>query len=167
MENKENRALVINHKAVWILIVFSFVVSFAWYSQYFFGNEMANLKGKQMADFNNAGIKPFVVSIISSIVTIYILAWVLKKLQVRGFIKGVFYSLVFWFGFMFCEGLETDQFEMRKYALTWINAGRTLLTFAVSGFVLGVWTKYSNAEEVKEAGDYLPPQSSPGSEDEK
>ncbi len=159
---KKNKGpLKINHAAVWILIGFSFIVSLMWYSPYFFGNEWSRLLGKQMTDFNNAGVKPFIVSIMSSTVTIYLLAWVLKKLQAEGFIKGVFYSLVFWFGFVFCEGLETDQFEMRSYALTWINAGRTLVTFTVSGFLLGFWTKHHEADKVTNENEYLPPQNSP------
>lgn len=141
----KNRKVQINHMAVWILVVFNLLLGFIWYSPYVFGNEWMRLLGKDMMFFNNAGMTPFIVAIITSIGTIYTIAWVFKKLQVDGFFTGVVYGLVFWFGFLFCELLTIDQFELRHYGLTWINAGKSLITFVVSGFVLGLWSRYSAA----------------------
>jgi hypothetical protein len=105
-----------------------------------------SLLGKTPQQFENSGLMRYVVMFVSSAITIYTLAWLFKKLEVKSFYKGIFYALIIWFGFSFCETLYIDKNELRHYGLTWINAGRSLVTFAVSGFLLGLWNRFSETE---------------------
>ena len=156
------KTVQINHPAVWILVVFNMILGFVWYSPYFFGNEWMKLLGKDMEFFKNAGIMPFIVAFITSVVTMYTLAWFFKKLQVKNFFMGLTYGVMIWFGFVFCELLTIDQFELRHYGLTWLNAGKALVSYAVAGFLLGFWNRFSETE----APDIAPANVSPeGSND--
>ena len=136
------KTLKINHAAVLLVVLLSQIIGAMWFSPFLFAERWVMLTGKTMSDFANASMMPYVVSIISSIITTYAMAWLFKKLNVENFISGVFYAFIFWFAFLFVE-LETfNSFELRPYALTWINAGKSLITFVVSGFILGLWKKY-------------------------
>lgn len=143
---KTIKTVEINYIAVLILVLLNMILGFIWYSPYIFGNEWMKLLGKDMSFFKNAGIMPFIVAFISSVFTIYTIAWVFKQLQIQSFIKGIFYAIVFWFGFLFCELLTIDQMELRHYGLTWINAGKSFVTFVMSGFLLGFWNRFSEKE---------------------
>lgn len=145
----KTKVVQINHVAVLVLVVFNMFLGLLWYSPYFFGNEWMRLLGKDMSFFQNSGVTPFIAAFIASYVTIYTLAWVFKKFQVKSFLMGVLYGVILWFGFVFCEFLTVDQFELRHYGLTWLNAGKTFVTFVVSGFVLGLWNRFSE-EDVPE-----------------
>lgn len=143
---KTIKTVQINHIAVWILIVFNMMLGFVWYSPSFFQNSWMNLLGKTSQQFENSGLMRYLVLFISSAITIYTLAWLYKKLEIKSFFKGVYYALIIWFGFSFCEILYIDQNELMPYDLTWINAGRSLVTFAVSGFLLGFWNRFSETK---------------------
>jgi len=56
--------------------------------------------------------------------------------------RGVYYAFIFWFAFLFVEILTYNAFELRPIGLALINSGKSLVTFLVSGFVLGTWKKY-------------------------
>jgi len=143
---KTTKTVQINHIAVWILIVFNMMLNFVWYSPSFFQNDWMRLLGKTSQEFENSGLMRYVVLFVSSAITIYTLAWLFKQLQIKTFYKGVFYALIIWFGFSFCEILYIDKNELRHYGLTWINAGRSLVIFVVSGFLLGFWNRFSETK---------------------
>lgn len=135
----------INHVAVWILVLIHQIIGAMWYSPYLFAGRWVELTGKTMKDFENAGITPYFVSIIGAIITIYTMAYLFKNLNVENFIKGLYYAFIFWFGFLFVEILTFNSFELRPIGLTLIDAGKSLITFLITGFVLGTWKKYNIA----------------------
>lgn len=102
-----------------------------------------------MADFENASILPYFVSIVASVVMTYTMAFLFKKLGVENFLSGMFYSFIFWFGFLFVELSTFNSFELRPFGLTFIDTGKSLITFLVSGFILGMWTKHDELNSAK------------------
>lgn len=144
------KTLKINHVAVWILVLLQQVIGAVWYSPYAFAGKWVELVGRSMGDFENAGLMPYFVSILSAIITTYIIAYLFKKLGVENFISGMFYAFIFWFGFLFTELTTFNSFELRPFGLTFIDAGKSLITFLVSGFILGMWTKHDEVVSDKQ-----------------
>lgn len=141
-KNQNMKTLKINHTAVWILVLIHQIIGAVWFSPFVFAEQWVHLTGKTMSDFSNATMIPYFVSIAGSIITIYAIAYLFEKLHVESFITGLFYAFIFWFAFLFVELMSFNSFELRPYGLTFIDAGKSLVTFLVTGFVLGVWKKY-------------------------
>lgn len=143
------KTLKINHVAVWILVLLHQLIGAVWYSPFAFAGKWVILIGRPMADFENASILPYFVSIVASVVMTYTMAFLFKKLGVENFLSGMFYSFIFWFGFLFVELSTFNSFELRPFGLTFIDTGKSLITFLVSGFILGMWTKHDELNSAK------------------
>ena len=138
------KTLKINHAAVWILVLVQQIIGGIWYSPFMFAEKWINLTGKTMADFSNASMTPYIVSILNSIIMLYVMAYLFKKLNVESFVTGLFYAFLFWIGFLYVELVTFNSFELRPYGLNLINGGKSFVTFLVSGFVLGMWKKHDD-----------------------
>lgn len=136
------KTLKINHAAVWILVLIHQIIGAVWYSPFLFAGKWTELIGKSMSDFENASIMPYAFSIAASIITNYVMAYLFVKLGVENFIKGLYYAFLFWLGFLFVEYFTFNSFELKPPGLAFINTGKSLVTFLVSGFILGMWNKY-------------------------
>ena len=136
------KTLKINHAAVWILVLIHQIIGAVWYSPFMFAGKWTELIGKSASDFENAGMMPFVISIAASIITNYVIAYLFVKLGVENFIKGLYYAFIFWLGFLFVETATFYSFELKPIGLALINSGKSLVTFLISGFILGMWNKY-------------------------
>lgn len=143
------KTLKINHAAVWILVLVHQIIGAVWYSPFFFAEKWVEFTGKSMSDFSNASIVPYFISIAASIITTYTIAYLFKKLSVANFVTGMYYAFIFWFGFLFVELATFNSFELRPFGLTLINGFKSLVTFLVTGFVLGLWKKY-DVEDIAE-----------------
>ncbi len=141
------KTLKINHAAVWILVLLHQIIGAIWFSPFVFAEKWVELTGKTMSEFTNASMTPYINSLIGAVITIYTIAYLFKKLNVENFVTGMFYSFIFWFAFLFVELLSFNSFELRPYGLTFIDAGKSLVTFLVTGFVLGLWKKYNISDE--------------------
>jgi len=137
--------LKINHVAVWILVLVHQIIGGMWYSQIGFAGIWTELMGKSTSDFQNAGFMPFIFSIVSAIIMVYSMAWLFKKLKVENFANGLRYAFIFWFAFLFVELATFNSFELRPFELTLIDAGKSLVTFLITGLILGVWKKNDSA----------------------
>lgn len=145
------KTLKINHAAVWVLVLIHQVIGGFWFSPFAFANKWIELTGKSMADFSNATFVPYVISIFGAVVLCYTMAWLFKKLNVTNFITGMTYAFLFWFAFLFTELLTFNSFELRPFGLTFIDAGKSLVTFLISGFLLGTWKRYETNETSADA----------------
>jgi hypothetical protein len=133
----------INHVAVWVLVVVHQLIGFGWYAV--FGNIWLNLHAKTMTDIENPHeVAPYLVAITASIFVNYALAWLIAKLGAHNAIAGLKIALICWFCFLFVE-YDTisvfSAFGTNPWPLVFINMGRALIAFAVSGLVLGGWQR--------------------------
>jgi hypothetical protein len=131
----------INHLAVWVLVVIHQLIGFGWYA--LFGNMWLNLHAKTMTDIEQPhDFAPYLVAITASIFVNYALAWLISKLNATTAVAGLKIALICWFSFLFVE-YDTisvfSAFGTNPWPLVFINMGRPLLAFAVSGLVLGGW----------------------------
>lgn len=141
------KILKINHAAVWVLVLIHQIIGGMWFSPFAFAAKWTEYTGRSMSDFENASMIPYAVSIVSAIVMNYSMAWIFKKLNVENFISGLRYAFIFWLGFLFMELMTFNSFELRPYGMTFIDGGKSLVTFLLSGFILGMWRKYDEITE--------------------
>lgn len=138
-------AAPVNHVAVWLLAILHQVIAFVWYSPLLFSDKWVKLTGHSEADFANPSPLPFLISFVGAVVLCYVMAWLFSRLFVRTASRGLALSLIFWAGFLFFELVTFNAFELKPYELALINAGKSLVTFAVSGLVLGIWQQNRKA----------------------
>jgi hypothetical protein len=133
----------INHAAVWILVVIHQIIGFGWYT--IFGNVWLNLHAKTMTDIDKPNDPmPYIVAIVASIVVNYALARLLVCLGKDSAIGGLKIALLCWFAFLFVEHATVAAFSAfgtNPWPLVFLDMGRALLAFAVSGLVLGAWQR--------------------------
>ncbi|MEY2537412.1 MAG: hypothetical protein QOG67_1152 [Verrucomicrobiota bacterium] len=135
----------INHAAVWVLVVVHQLIGFGWYTV--FGNLWLNLHAKTMTDIDKPNDPmPYVVAIVASIVVNYALARLLVCLGKETAVGGLKIALLCWFSFLFVEHATISAFSAfgtNPWPLVFLDTGRALLAFAVSGLVLGGWQRKS------------------------
>jgi hypothetical protein len=134
----------INHAAVWILVVVHQLIAVVWYKAVF-GNVWLNLHAKTMTDIESpTSPVPFIVAIIASIFVNYALAWLIGRLNAASAVAGLKIALICWFSFLFVEHATISVFSAfgtNPWPLVFLDMGRALLAFAVSGMVLGAWQR--------------------------
>jgi hypothetical protein len=137
----------INHLAVWILVVVHQLIGFGWYAV--FGNLWLDLHAKTMTDIEQSHeIAPYLVAITASIFVNYALAWLISKLNASTAVEGLKIALICWFCFLFVEYDTISAFSAfgtNPWPLVFINMGRPLIAFAISGVVLGAWQRRRSA----------------------
>ncbi len=138
-------SLKINHLAVWACIVLSFILGFIWYGP-LLGETWMALVGLDPAvvEANPPGAGVWITNLVSSVIPMYVLAWLYTQLDVRSGMRGAGLGFLIVFAFNFLSVMVGNMFAQAPYELTWITGGFDLVLIAISGFILGAWTK--NAE---------------------
>lgn len=143
-----NTSLKINHFAVWACVVLSFIIGFIWYGS-LFGDAWMGMIGLDRAtiEANPPGIGVWITNLISSLIPIYVLAWLFTKLDVRSGIRGAALGFLIAFSFNFLSRMTSDMFAQAPYALSWITGGYDMVLLTISGFILGTWIKKTQDEK--------------------
>lgn len=133
----------INHLAVWILVIVHQLVGFGWYT--IFNNVWLNLHAKTMTDIDNPHeVTPYLVAIGASIVVNYALAEIIARFEASSAMCGLKIALLCWFAFLFVEHATISAFSAfgtNPWPLVFLDMGRPLIAFAISGLVLGAWPR--------------------------
>jgi hypothetical protein len=137
------KELKINHFAVWVAIVLQFVIGFLWYGPVF-GDPWMNAVGLDMDTIMSdpAGAEEWITNIISSVVSIYVLAWFFRRLKVTSWAIGLWYGFLIGFSFVLLSTMTSNMFAKMPYGLAWITAGFTTVGLMVGGVILGAWTRF-------------------------
>ena len=137
--------LKINHVAVWVSIVVAFAVGFLWYSV-LFEDAWLEMVGLDLAsvEANPPGAGIWFTNVFSSVVQMYVLAWILKEMNVESGMKGAIAGLLIGFAFNHLAGMTSGMFSQYPYGLAWITGGFSMATLTLGGFILGSWRKYED-----------------------
>lgn len=135
--------LKINHLAVWLCVILLFVLGFLWYGP-LFGDQWMDMVGlvKAEVEANPPGAGIWISNVISTVIPLYVLAWLFLKLNVSSGLQGLLYGFLISFSFVFLSKLTGDMFAQNPYALSWITGGFDMVSLSLSGFILGAWRKY-------------------------
>jgi hypothetical protein len=137
------KQLKINHIAVWVNIIFLHVLGFAWYGPVL-GEPWMNMVGLTMEDAqagsSDAGL--WITNSVSSIITMYVLAWLFIKMNTDSAVKGLMMGLLIAFAFNFMPAMSGNMFAQNPYGLAWITGGFAMVGWSIAGLILGAWKKY-------------------------
>ena len=137
--------LKINHLAVLVCLIWLHILGFLWYGP-LFGDEwmpMVGLDPENMEGGFDAGL--WITNLVSSLAPLYLLAWLFTKLNVISGSRGGVIGFLIALCFHHLPVMSGNMFAGEPYGLAWITGGFSLVGFAVSGFILGVWTKADRA----------------------
>ncbi len=142
IKNHKMENLKINHAAVWVGVVIMFALGFVWYGP-LLGEKWMSFVGLTMADAENmegmTGI--WISNVVSSVLSMYLLAWFVAKLGIDSGIKGAILGLEIAFVFIFLTVMVNNMFAHAPYGLAWIIGGFSMVGFTINGFIFGAWTK--------------------------
>jgi len=99
------------------------------------------MEGVTAADAGNAGVSTWIANSVSTIISVYTLAWLFTKMGVDSMSSGLFIGIVVGFGFAVVPQISGNMFGMNPYGLAWISGGYTMASLGLSGAILGFWVK--------------------------
>lgn len=140
--------LKINHGAVWVGVVVMFALGFIWYGP-LFGEKWMEYVGLTMADAENMDgvVGIWATNIISSILSMYLLGWLISKLGINSGFKGALLGLELAFVFIFMTIMVNGLFAGAPYGLAWISGGFSMVGFTINGFIMGMWSMKEKGAE--------------------
>ena len=130
----------INWLAIVILVVAYQLIAVVWYGV--FAQSWMDFNQFTEADFAERNITPYIIAIITALITNYVLAALFKALDIDSAMAGLRLAILCWIGFTFAEVSTLYIFSFKPFGLTLIDSGKALIAFSVSGIVLGAWRKY-------------------------
>lgn len=134
--------LKINYLALLVCVVFLHVLGFVWYGYLFNEQWMAMVKLDVAAvEANPPGAGVWITNLVSSVASVYMLAWLLVKMNVMSGMRGAALGFFISFTFHHLPSMTSNMFAFMPYGLAWITGGFSLVGMSVSGFILGAWTK--------------------------
>lgn len=137
--------LKINHAAVWVSVVVVIALGFAWYDP-IFGEQWMAMVGLDLAtvEANPPGAEVWITNIASTVIPMYVLAWLFVRLKVQTAFEGAKIGLMIGFSFVLLSRMTSDMFSQNPYELSWIVGGFSMLSIAIGGTILGAWRKYKS-----------------------
>jgi hypothetical protein len=134
--------LKLNHGAIWVSIIWMFVLGFLWYGP-LFGERWMGLEGFTMEEAmaNPVGADVWISNVLASAAGIYLLAWLFTKMNISTLINGLVMGVIIGFIFNLLPTMVNNFFAYRPYGIAWITGGFQTVGWGVAGLILGVWTK--------------------------
>jgi hypothetical protein len=132
----------VNLLAVLISGVVYMIIGTFWYSPVLFAKPWMKELGltKDKMNKNKDKMMPLMgASFISSLVTAYILGWILNMLNIQTIDGAVQVAFLLWVGFTGVVSLSTYLFEGRSTKLFLINYGYHLVTMLAMGVIMAMW----------------------------
>ncbi|WP_291037820.1 DUF1761 domain-containing protein [Dyadobacter sp. 50-39] len=131
----------VNLWAVLVCVVIGQIIPALWYGA--FSEQWMALNGFTMEQIKSATSPvPYLASIVSTSFMAYTMAWVFTKVPVKSLTTGFLIGLLFGIVFVLFETIVKDMFSMRPLTLSLINAGVSVIVYALTGAILGAWRKY-------------------------
>jgi hypothetical protein len=131
----------VNLWAVLVCVVIGQVIPALWYSA--FSSQWMALNGFTVEQIKSAtSPAPYLASIVSSAFMAYTLAWIFTKIPVKSLLYGFLTGLLFGVVFVLFETIVKDMFSFKPLLLSLIDGGVSVIVYAVTGSILGVWRKY-------------------------
>lgn len=138
--------LKINHLAAVVCIVLLHILGFLWYG-FLFAEQWMAMVGTDQATMENADpeIGIWITNFVAIVVPVYVLAWLFTKLNVTSGLRGAGLGLLISFSFHHLTEMNGNGFAGSPYGLAWITGGYSMVSMAISGFILGAWIKKPTA----------------------
>jgi hypothetical protein len=131
----------VNLWAVLTCVVIGQVIPALWYSA--FSEQWMALNGFTMEQIKSAASPvPYLASIVSTSFMAYTVAWVFTKIPIKSLFSGLLTGMLFGVVFVLFETIVKDLFSQKPLLLALIDGTVSVVVYAVTGAILGVWRKY-------------------------
>ena len=131
----------INHFACWTAITLIVIFLYVWYNYIFF-DAWLSYNDLNAEEFEaKRGFIPYAISLCTTILIVYVLAWLFTQVKVDGFQSGIGVALSIGFAFTFLNVLGKDLYLFRPLTISLIDGGANLFACIIAGAVLGGWQK--------------------------
>jgi hypothetical protein len=131
----------VNLWAVVVCVVLSQILQALWYST--FSESWMSLNGFTIEQVKVANTPiPYLLSIVSSSLSSYTIAWIFTRIPVKSLPSGFFTGGLFGFVFVMSEVVVKNMFSLRPFLLSVMDGGVSVIVYAVVGAVLGAWRTY-------------------------
>ena len=141
------KELKINHLACWVTIGVIDAFLYVWYNYVFFEQWLKhNNMNVEHFEANRTWI-PYAISLLSTALIVYVLAWIFKSLKVDDFQSAIGIALSIGFAFAFLNVLGRDLYLFRPVTISMIDGGASLFACIIAGAILGSWRKYGPVGE--------------------
>lgn len=135
------RKQTVNLWAVVVCIVIAQIIPALWYT--LFSYKWMALNGFTMEQMKTqSSPAPYLASIVSSSFITYTIAWIFTKIPIKSLAAGLVTGLIFGVVFVLSETIVKGMFSMRPLLLSFIDGGVSVIVYAISGGILGLWRKY-------------------------
>ncbi|MBS3070950.1 DUF1761 domain-containing protein [Candidatus Pacearchaeota archaeon] len=139
-------SLSINHTAVIVSAVISFLIGWIWYSPLLFGNlwiKMSKFTKAQINAGKKRGMKgmlpQMLFGFLSTLVMIYTLVILIEIFEAITIVAGIFVAFLVWVGFIATTMLGMILWEGKPFALYLINSVHYLVVLLISSVILVLW----------------------------
>lgn len=128
-----------NHKAIFGIVVINQFLGFLWYSPWLFMTPwMKGLKLEFTAE-DQANPLPFVIAIVGTVATIYLLSWLIQRLDLRGFFEGARLGATLACALALPLIFTHYAFAQIAWIVGIIDAGNCFVSLTLSAGLLGIW----------------------------
>ncbi len=130
-----------NHIAIWVMVLLQMAIGFAWYSPYAFLEPWSYGFGLDIKTMGDPNPLAFIVIIITSVFSCYVISWLIRRLAITGFGGGLLLGLALWLGVAVHALAPHYMFaQVGKSALV-IDLGNSLVVIVVTCLVLSIWRR--------------------------
>ena len=127
---------MVNYFAVLLAGIVTFVLGALWYSPVMFGKEWMKLADVKKAKNNPAH---FIGGFVSTLVMIYIFAYIMEMFVITTILSGVTFGLLVWLGFVGTITFGSVLWERKPWKLYLLNNAYHLISFAIIGAILAAY----------------------------
>ena len=127
----------LNWWAIIVASLISFVIGWPWYGP-LFGSAWLDALGKS-ADEIQPSPKPFIISLVTTLITAFVMAVIISSLGINTWIDGAVLGLAVGIGFIAASNVSDAAFCGWSWKLVTIQSGYRVLYSVIMGVILGVW----------------------------
>lgn len=128
----------VNWLAVIVAIIVNMVVGSLWYSPVLFGAQWSKLVGRKMDELGKPGFA-YGITTLAAIVQTFVLANLVRDLNVSQPLDGAFLGIVLWVAFAAATTISDTIFANRPKKLWVINTSYYLAVLVINGALLATW----------------------------
>lgn len=130
----------LNWLAVVVATVAAMAIGAIWYTPKVFGNTWMKAIGLKEKDIQGNGFKPMLIAVVTSFVTAVALGVLLQVLALTTVLQGALFGALVAAAFIATNKIMQSQFEQRSASYAVVTVACDVVTLAVMGAILAVWS---------------------------
>lgn len=130
-----------NHAAIWLTIILHQAILLGWYSLEGLLQPWAETLKVPVKDLVQRSAVPYVIAVFASIITCYLLSWILITAKKSKIGDAIAFSLVLWMGYGGATLAQQYAMVGVGFPAVLLDMVFTMINALVSGVIIGGWMK--------------------------